>query len=40
MSPPATNTPGKVRIQGIRMSAAKRYPLAITRIARERRMEN
>jgi hypothetical protein len=34
------NTPGNTRIQGIRISAVKRYPLAITRMARERRMEN
>ncbi len=41
MSPTfGANTPGNARIQGMRMSAVKRYPLAMTRMARERRMEN
>jgi hypothetical protein len=34
------NTPGKVSSHGITINAVKRYPLAITRSARERRMEN
>jgi len=33
-------TPGKVSVHGIKMSAVKRYPLAITSRARERRIEN
>src|SRR5262245_13783192 len=38
--PPGVNTPGKVSSHGMTMSAAKRYPLAIAREARERRTAN
>jgi hypothetical protein len=38
--PPGVNTPGKVSIHGITISAAKRYPLANTARARDRTMEN
>src|SRR5262249_61880178 len=38
--PPGAKTPGKVTNHGITISAVKRYPLAIARRARERRMAN
>jgi len=40
MRPSAVNTPGKARMYGSTVSVVNRYPLAITRMARERRMEN
>jgi len=38
--PLGANTPGKLNSHEINTSAVKRYPFAITRRARERRMEN
>jgi len=38
--PPGVKAPGKVSSHGIRINAVKRYPLAIAREARERKMEN
>src|SRR4029450_9114222 len=38
--PPGANTPGKVSNHGMTMSPAKRYPFAIAREARERRIAN
>ena len=37
---PGTNASGNTRTHGIKISAAKRYPLAITRMERERTIEN
>jgi hypothetical protein len=38
--PPDVNTPGKVSIHGIAISAVYRYPLAIAKSARDRSIEN